>query len=171
MVRAIVVNNGERIFYGMREAFYDLPLETEDKQREFANDLEERMIDVNGLLGESRYKLYFKIGEKRKMFAPEKRSAVSGNSHFQDNLDYYPNIQIYAGDLMVANLISQFSSKETSGRRPRGLEIFPISVPNEHIKFNPTFLYEIGEKHGRLFWGVDFDISIGNYREIKNERK
>lgn len=170
MVRPIIVTSEDKTFYGTRWAFYDLPLETKNDRKLFLNELQSGMIKINKSLWDSGNGLHFKISEKKRAFKPEQTYEGTKIPLLEGALFDTPNIQIYTDEFMIANLISQFSSKEESEKRPRGLEIISCPIPNEIIKFDPSFLYDLGNRYGRLIQGTDYDLSLTNFREIRNER-
>jgi len=163
MVRAIIVKDGDRTFYGTREARYSLPLESTTKIDAFAKNLEKKMIETNGIFNlKSLNGLRFCM-EKKYFFDPKEEKSLS---LLRKHIFGTSNIQICAGIQMIANLVSKYNSTETSESKPRNLIIYPHSVPNSVINFDPSFLYELGEKYGKLYQGVDFDVSIKNYKEV-----
>lgn len=47
MVRPIIEVSGGKMFYGTREAIYDIPLETENQKKDFATDLISSLKTIN----------------------------------------------------------------------------------------------------------------------------
>ena len=174
MVRAIVVKDKDKTFYGTREALYGISLPDEEAVNPFADDLEKTIIEINNIEKNSSSLSL----ELRKLDNTGRSPIKIGNeaSHLGDELrealkDIY-NVgifQTYSKDI-IANFFARFSGPKfsTDPAKDRGLMIYPFSVPNTSFWFNPAPLYELGEKWGKLESGQDFDVTVNNYRKINN---
>ena len=167
MVRAIVETSDGRNFWGTRSAGYNLPFVYETDVNIFADDLEKNIIKINNqrdinkdisLILKNQGKKV-EIGRDESRLKDDLRYALNGFQNVQIIFEPY--------DKVLANLVARFS--RDSPHKNRLLEIYPIGIPNKFFWFNPSFLYELGEKHGFLERGEDFDIKINNYRKINIE--
>lgn len=162
MVKAIVEVSGKEIFYGTREAIYDLPLDTEKKKESFASDLIKVIYTINERLSDSMRGLYLHQSAKRERLELNPKKLISC-------LEIPQNIFLKKGsidEILIVNFIAGFSSNNSE--RERIMEIKKFGIPNEVVTFDPSLLYEFGEKHGKLRMGDDFDISISNYKKFRN---
>ena len=168
MVRPIIVQSGDRTFYGTREAGYILHFPHGERLKEFANELEDSIIKINRKIEDPYYQLSLvSAGMTKKISLSEERKEIESKLLFSA-LKETSNIWIRPSNTneLVANLVSGFLDEDS--HRDRFLRIYSYSIPNSEINFDPSFLYELGEKYGRLVHGEDFDITLSNYKEINN---
>jgi len=160
MVRPIVIEGGGKVFYGTREAIYDFSLKTKKDMEKFSEGLISTMETINKSFSDPMRGLYLQQHPIMGRIKLEKDELVSrlGNP---ENIF----LHAYASKELIVNFISSFVPKKDKHRN-RIMEIKGFGVPNDFIEFDPTLLYELGEKYGNLRMGVDFDISLSNYREI-----
>ncbi|MDH3353198.1 MAG: hypothetical protein OEL87_02010 [Nanoarchaeota archaeon] len=158
MVRAIIEHCGGETLYGTREAVYFLALDSEERINNFATELNSNIARINR-----------DIGYDYGVFLSANGKSLNDRDKLDKALYETPNIHLRfkRNGGLVANLISRFSDSSEEDI-PRTLSIPTIGIPNSIMEFDASFLYELGEKHGKIMSGVDFDISIGNYREINN---
>lgn len=158
MVRAIIEHCGGETLYGTREAVYFLALDSEERINNFATELNSNIARINRDIGYD-YGVFLSANGK----SLNDRGKLTGALYETHNI----HLILRKNGGLLANLISQFSGS-VAEKVPRALEIRPFGIPGSAIGFDASFLYELGEKHGEIMSGVDFDISIGNYREINN---
>ena len=173
MVKSIIIQDGDNTFYGMREAGYKLPLDSPEKRLNFVNDVLGGLEKINqSILGDYTRRLYIQQGSEviedyKLKLNPEQKEIFMKFLENPDNIFIKPSFSFLndSGNIFV-NIVSTFCSREEIAKS-RIMKILGNSIPNDIVKFDPTFFYELGTKHGVLTFGEDFDITLTNYRRIK----